>query len=300
MKGIMLMAYGGPTSLDQVEAYLTHIRGGRKPSPDQLEDLVGRYRAIGGSSPLLEITKRQASGLEEALSRPGNAVKVYAGMKHSPPFIGDVFGQAVKDGITELLCIPLAPHYSAISIGGYEKAVSEANAALGSPVRVTFVRSWHRNPKLIAMWAGRVRKAATAAGPGASLVFSAHSLPERILREGDPYKDQLLETSGLIAKEAGWKDRSFTFQSQSNTGEPWLGPDIVDHLQSLYEGGAKGFIVAPIGFVSDHLEILFDIDVECLNWARERGVRLVRCESPNDSAEMVGALRLIASENGFA
>lgn len=299
MKGILVMAYGGPTALDQVKAYFTHIRGGREPTKEQLDDLVGRYKAIGGGTPLLEITNRQAAGLERALGGRGGA-KVYAGMKHSPPFIADVMAKAKGDGVDELLCIALAPHYSSISIGGYSRAVDEANARLGGPFGVTFVKSWHDNPKLVSMWAGRVKEAAKTAGAGASLVFSAHSLPERIISEGDPYRDELLETSELVAKAAGWKDWSFTFQSQSKTGEPWLGPDILDHLQELYDDGKRRFISAPIGFVSDHLEVLYDIDVECQEWAKQREGKLVRCRSPNDSPEMVAALVEIAEETGFA
>ncbi|MDE1853826.1 MAG: ferrochelatase [Thaumarchaeota archaeon] len=300
MRGILLMAYGGPSSPDQIEAYFTHIRGGRKPSQEQLDDLVGRYRAIGGASPLLGITNKQAAGLEHAILSNGGNTHVYAGMKHSPPFIADVMRQVKPEGVTDMLCIALAPHFSGISIGGYAKAVDEGNSKLDSPLRITFVKSWHTNPKLLSMWARRISEAGKVIGSDASLVFSAHSLPERILREGDPYKDQLLETSTLIAGQAGWKDWSFTFQSQSRTGEPWLGPDILDHLQTLYENGKRRFISAPIGFVSDHLEILYDIDIECKDWARQKEVELVRCESPNDSDEMIATLLDIAKANGFA
>ena len=299
MKGVIVMAYGGPSSLDQVEAYFTHIRGGRRPSPEQVEELASRYRAIGGSSPLLGITERQAAGLERALRDRGGA-KVFAGMKHSPPFIADVVREAGASGVDELLCIALAPHYSGMSIGGYAKAVDEANRKLDAPMKVTFVKSWHKNPGMISMWASRVKDAGKSAGADSSLVFSAHSLPERILLEGDPYKDQLLESARLIAEKAAWKEWTLTFQSQSKTGEPWLGPDILDHLESLYERGKRKFISAPMGFVSDHLEILYDIDIEAKEWARKRGVELVRCESPNDSDEMIGCLVEIAELNGFA
>ena len=299
MKGIIVMAYGGPTSLDQVEAYYTHIRRGRKPSEEQLDDLVARYKAIGGKSPLLELTERTASELEKALGPAGGA-RVYAGMKHSPPFIGDVVRRASGDGVTELLCIVLAPHYSSMSTTGYAQAVEEASAALGGKLKADFVRSWHDNPLLVSMWAQRVKEAAKSAGEEASLVFSAHSLPERIISEGDPYKDQLLETARLVAAEAGWADWSFAFQSQSKTGEPWLGPDILDHLQGLYDRGKRRFISAPIGFVADHLEILYDIDIECREWAEKRGAELVRCRSPNYSREMVATLVDIARRNGYA
>lgn len=300
MKGILLMAYGGPASLDQVETYYTHIRGGRRPSGGELNDLLNRYRAIGGASPLLEITKRQAAGLEKVIRAAGKEVKVYAGMKHSDPFIGETVRRAASEGVTSLLCVALAPHYSSISIGGYQKAVTEASSALKGKMEVVFVPSWHRNRGMLSMWAGRVSEATRKAGQDASVVFSAHSLPERILREGDPYKDQLLESSRLISDLAGLRDWTFAFQSQSRTGEPWLGPDILDRLQSLHRGGKSNFVLAPIGFVSDHLEILYDLDVECRGWADKAGARLTRCPSPNDSAEMVAALRDIAADNGFA
>ena len=298
LKGILVMAYGGPSSLEEVEAYYTHIRGGRKPTKEQMDDLIARYKAIGGRSPLLETTGKQASGLARALG-PGGA-RVYAGMKHSPPFIGDIVRRAGSEGVTELLCIVLAPHYSKMSTGGYAKAVDEANASLARKIRVTFVDSWYDNPALIAMWAGRVKEAARTAGGDSALVFSAHSLPERIIREGDPYRDQLLATSRLVAERLSWSNWTFAFQSQSKTGEPWLGPDILDHLQTLYDRGERRFISAPIGFVSDHLEILYDIDIECRGWAEERGVELFRCRSPNDSEEMIATLVDIAKRNGFA
>ena len=298
MKGILVMAYGGPRSLDEVEAYYTHIRRGKAPSKEQMDDLLARYKAIGGKSPLLETTEKQAAGLERALGPEGP--RVYAGMKHSPPFVADVVRRASSEGVTELLCIVLAPHYSKMSTVGYAKAVEEANAALGGKLKVDFVKSWHDNPLLVSMWAQRVNEAAKSAGVGASLVFSAHSLPERIISEGDPYKDQLLETSRLVAAEAGWADWSFAFQSQSKTGEPWLGPDILDHLQGLYDQGKRRFVSAPIGFVADHLEILYDIDIECREWAEKRGAELVRCRSPNYSGEMVATLVDIARRNGYA
>jgi protoporphyrin/coproporphyrin ferrochelatase len=299
LKGVLLMAYGSPASLDDVEGYFTHIRGGRKPSPEQLEDLVARYRAIGGPSPLLKITQSQAAGLQASLTSAGSGTRVYAGMKHSAPFIGDVVGKARSEGVDELLCVALAPHYSSISIGGYMKAVEEAAKAGGGP-RVSFVRSWHTSPSLVSLWADRLGRVSRAEEPGTALVFSAHSLPERIIAEGDPYRDQLLETSRLVAQKAGWGEWSFAFQSASKTGEPWLGPDILDHLEELYRSGKRKFVLAPIGFVSDHLEILYDIDIECRGWASGRGAHLTRCESPNDTPEFIRCLSDIVREEGFS
>lgn len=299
MKGVLLMAYGGPASMEGIEDYYTNIRGGRKPSPDQLQDLTSRYAAIGGPSPLLKITQRQAAGLQESLSKSGSATKVYAGMKHSEPFIGEVVGRAKSDGVTDLLCVALAPHYSRISIGGYIKAVQEANTDGGAKLNLTFVKSWHTNPLLVSLWGTRVAGAVSRTAPGSEIVFSAHSLPESIIKEGDPYRDQLMETSELIAEKVKHEDWGFAFQSASKTGEPWLGPDILEHLQSRFDVGVRSFVVAPIGFVSDHLEILYDIDVECLKWSDDVGASLLRCESPNDSPEFIACLRSIAETDGF-
>src|SRR5579863_7939543 len=223
MKGVLLMAYGSPRSMEGVEAYYTHIRGGRNPPPDHLEDLVRRYEAIGGPSSLLRITEAQADGLRRALQSSGSTTKVYAGMKHSEPFISEVVASAKADGVSELLCIALAPHYSSISIGGYIRAVEEANGASGTKMKLDFVKSWHDNPLLVSMWASEVREMTSAAGKGSETIFSAHSLPERIIKEGDPYRDELLRTSALVAEAAGGVKWSFAFQSASKTGEPWLG-----------------------------------------------------------------------------
>lgn len=294
------MAYGGPASMEGVEAYYTHIRGGRRPSPEQLADLEGRYRSIGGLSPLLNITRDQASALQLSLSESGSETRVYTGMKHSEPFIGGAVDLARSDGVDRLLCVALAPHYSGMSIGGYKRAVDEAcDRSLGA-IEPRFVRSWHNNPLLVSLWSERIRRLGPQAGESYEVIFSAHSLPERIIREGDPYKDQLLETSGLVADAAGNVPWSFAFQSASTTGEPWLGPDILKHLQSRYDAGIRSFVLAPIGFVSDHLEILYDIDVECVGWSKKTGATLLRCPSPNVTPEFIACLRSIVDNEGFS
>ena len=294
------MAYGTPRTLADVEPYYTHIRGGRKPAPADLADLVARYEAIGGGSPLIEITDRQRDKLQARVRRDGSETRVYNAMKHSPPFIKDALSQASSDGVDEVLGIVLAPHYSKMSVGTYMLALDAANAALPTKVKLSYVWSWHTNPLLIQAWARRVNKARTSLREGHSLIFSAHSLPEKILAQGDPYRSQLLETSELIAAETHYKDWSFSFQSASHTGEPWMGPDILPHLQSQFDDGRREFLLAPIGFVSDHLEILYDIDVECKKWAKDRGATLVSCESLNDSDELVECLHSLAAEKGFA
>lgn len=299
MKGIILMAYGTPRTLGDVEPYYTDIRGGRKPSPSELANLVGRYEAIGGTSPLIQITERQRDKLQARLRRAGSETRVFAAMKHSPPFIKDVLAQAADAGVDEILALVLAPHYSKMSTGTYMLALDLANAALPNKVKLSYVWSWHTNPLLIQAWARRIERARLGLREGHSLIFSAHSLPEKILAQGDPYRSQLLETSELIAAEAGYKEWSFSFQSASHTGEPWMGPDILDHLQSQFQSGRREFLIAPIGFVSDHLEILYDIDVECRQWAKDRGATLVRCESLNDSEDLIECLHSIAIEKGF-
>ncbi|MDG6898823.1 MAG: ferrochelatase [Nitrososphaerota archaeon] len=301
MKGVVLLAYGAPKSLDAVEAYYTNIRGGRKPSGAELANLVDRYRAIGGISPLIGITESLRDKLQSELRSEGSSTRVYSAMRHSPPFIPDVVRVAAGDGVTELLSVVLAPHYSKMSVGQYRLAVETANGTLSSGMRLDFVSSWHDNPGLIDAWAGRIRRAEKRLAGDYHLVFTAHSLPESIRREGDPYESQLLETAGLVVEKVGTvKQWSFAFQSASHTKEPWLGPDILDHLQALFQGGQRSFLIAPIGFLSDHLEILYDLDVECRQWAETRGARLVRTESLNDSDELVGLLHSLVTERCFA
>ncbi len=299
MKAVMLMAYGTPNTLGDVKAYYTHIRGGRKPSPKELVNLVERYKAIGGTSPLIRITEGERSKLQSRLAASGSETKVYSAMKHSPPFIADVVKGAAADGVDELLSIALTPHYSKISTGTYTLAVELANAALPTKMKLDFVLSWHKHPELIDAWAKRVRQAERTLPGADSLVFSAHSLPERILAQEDTYRNQLLETSELIAAEIGKEGWSFSFQSAGHTNEPWLRPDILEHLQELVDNGQQDFLIAPIGFVSDHLEILYDIDVECGQWAKDHGVGLTRCESLNDSDELIGCLHSLVLEKHF-
>jgi protoporphyrin/coproporphyrin ferrochelatase len=299
MKGVILMAYGTPRSLKEVEAYYTNIRGGRKPSEDQVANLVERYRAIGGTSPLIRITESLRDKLQNRLRVEGSGTRIYTAMKHSPPFIADVVSQAAEDGVDQLLSIALAPHYSKMSTGTYLLAVELANAALPKGMKLDSIYSWHANPRLVAAWARRIRSAEKDLPEDYSLIFSAHSLPESILAQGDPYRNQLLETSKLVGVEVGRVGWSFAFQSASHTNEPWLGPDILNHLQTLLDGGKRSFLIAPVGFVSDHLEILYDIDVECRQWANERGVRLARCESFNDSEDLVECLYSLVLEKQF-
>jgi len=299
MKGVLLMTYGTPQSLEDVEAYYIHIRGGKRPTDAEIEDLRRRYRAIGGTSPLIRITESLSDKLRRRLRGLDSETLVYSAMKHSKPFISDVMKQAAGDGVDRLLSIVLAPHYSKMSVGSYLLAVETANANLSNKIELEAVTSWHTNPRLIEAWAARIRKVERTLPEGYSLVFSAHSLPERIMANGDPYRYQLIETCELISDHLRRTEWSFSFQSAGHTEEPWLGPDIVEHLQNQFAQGTRSFLIAPIGFVADHLEILYDIDVECKEWAQKNGADLARCESLNDSDEFVDCLSSLILEKQF-
>ncbi|MBV8480320.1 MAG: ferrochelatase [Actinobacteria bacterium] len=274
------MAYGSPERLADVPAYYADIRGGRPVAPENLEDLVDRYRRLGieESSPLNAITEETRAALERELGLP-----VYTGMKHWTPRIADAAGAAREAGADRIVGLVLAPHYSALSIKGYRDQLERA----ADEVELDFVDSWHLEPGLVDLLADRVR------GTDAHVVFTAHSLPARILDMGDPYKEQLLETSRAVADAAGVGDWSFSFQSESPTGEPWLGPDILDHLQALHDQGVEHVLVCPVGFVSDHLEIRWDLDVEAREKAAELGMRLERIDMPNADPAFVRTLAAI-------
>jgi protoporphyrin/coproporphyrin ferrochelatase len=281
---VVLMAYGSPERLADVPAYYADIRGGRPIAPEHLEDLVERYRRLGieDSSPLNAITEATRAALERELGLP-----VYTGMKHWRPRIADAVEAARAAGADSYVGLVLAPHYSALSIKAYEDQLLRAT---GDGTAVTFVDSWHLEPGFVELLADRVR------GTDAHVVFTAHSLPARILELGDPYKDQLLETSRAVADAAGLSTWSFSFQSESPTGEPWLGPDILDHLDALHADGVEHVLVCPVGFVSDHLEIRWDLDVEAQEKAAALGMRFERIEMPNDDPAFIRTLATIVKK----
>jgi len=276
------MAYGSPSSPEDIPAYFADIRGGRPASPKAVAELKERYRRIGGGSPLNEITERQRAALERELGIP-----VYVGMKHWTPRIAEAAERALGDGAERVVGLVLAPHFSHMSVGGYKRQLEEA---LAGRAELVFVSSYHAFGPFIELLAERV------GATDAHVVFTAHSLPERILDDGDPYKKQLLETSRLVAEKAGVESWSFAFQSESPTGEPWLGPDIVDELERVHGEGVRKVLVAPIGFVADHLEIYWDIDVEAREKAAELGVELDRMESLNDDPAFIRVLASVITE----
>jgi len=275
------MAYGSPPTDADIGAYFTHIRGGRPPSPEALEELTQRYRAINGS-PLTQITRAQATALSARTGMPA-----FVGMKHAPPFIADGAAEAKRNGIERLVGLPLAPHYARMSLGSYQRSLREAWDR-----ELVFVPGFHDHPAFIGAVQGLLREALAASRP-ARLFFTAHSLPARILEEGDPYRDQLLESCRLVASGIDLPEWEFAFQSASRTGEPWLGPDL---LEAVEWSGAKDVLVCPIGFVADHLEILYDLDVEAQAFAREKSIRIRRTKSFNARPEFVDALAQVVGD----
>jgi ferrochelatase len=276
------MAYGSPATEADIAAYFTHIRGGRPPSAEALEELTGRYRAIGGASPLTEITRAQAAALS---ARSG--VPAFVGMKHAAPFIAVGAAEAKRAGIGRLVGLPLAPHYARMSLGGYERALREAWDG-----DLVFIQGFHDHPAFIAAVRRLLVEALEQTRPE-RIFFTAHSLPARILDEGDPYRDQLLESCRLVANGMDLPDWEFAFQSSSDTGEPWLGPDL---LEAVERSGGRDVLVCPIGFVADHLEILYDLDVEAQEFARKKGIRIRRTRSFNASPDFIDALAEIVAD----
>lgn len=297
--GLLVMAYGTPYKEEDIERYYTHIRHGRKPSPEMLEDLTSRYEAIGGISPLAQITLDQAKSLEEHLNSTQDEIefKMYLGLKHIEPFVEDAVKQMHEDGFKEAVSIVLAPHFSTFSVKSYNGRAQEEANRLGG-LTITSVESWYDEPKFIDYWVEKV-KATYETMPAdekenAVLIVSAHSLPEKILQSGDPYPVQLQETANLIAKGAGITNYEVGWQSAGNTPEPWLGPDVQDLTRDLYEKhGYKAFVYIPVGFVADHLEVLYDNDYECKVVTDELGVSYYRPEMPNSQPKFIDAMATV-------
>jgi ferrochelatase len=272
---VVLMAYGSPERLEDVPAYYEDIRGGRPISPDHLSDLVERYRRLGieHGSPLNAITEETRARLQRELVMP-----VFTGMKHWKPRIAEAVENAIAGGAVTIVGLVLAPHYSPLSIGGYRRQLEKA---VGERAQLAFVDRWGSDPGYVELLADRV------SGTDTHVVFTAHSLP--VEGSGD-YEEELLETAQLVAERAGLGEWSFSFQSESPTGVPWLGPDLLDHLGSLKERGVQRVLVCPAGFVADHLEIRWDIDVEAAGRARQLGIALERIEMPNADSRLVAVL----------
>ncbi|HAK1619954.1 TPA: ferrochelatase [Listeria monocytogenes] len=300
--GLLVMAYGTPYKDEDIERYYTDIRHGHKPSEEMISDLRGRYHAIGGLSPLAKITEAQAYGLEKALNDSQDEVefKAYIGLKHIEPFIEDAVEAMHKDGIEEAISIVLAPHYSSFSVEAYNKRAKDAADKLGGP-SIKAINDWYKQPKFIQMWADRINETAKQIPADelldTVLIVSAHSLPEKIKQHNDPYPDQLQETADFIFEKVVVPHYALGWQSEGKTGEPWLGPDVQDLTRELYgQEKYKHFIYTPVGFVAEHLEVLYDNDYECKVVTDEVGAAYHRPPMPNADPEFLEVLRTVVWE----
>jgi ferrochelatase len=287
------MAYGGPDSLEEIPGYLADIRAGR-PTPSAIvEEITENYRAIGGRSPLLEVSRRQVDALAENL---GDAYRCYLGMRHWSPWIEEVVGEMIEDGITHAVGLVLAPHFSALSVARYQQKVADGLDLFRGRIEFEHVPSYHDAPGLIEAFAARVSEGLSRWPEGdrdrVHVVFTAHSLPERVLANGDPYGAQCLETAQLVAGRTGLADDrwSWSYQSAGRTPEPWAGPDLGERLTRLAGDGIRDVVVVPVGFVSDHVELLFDVDVRARAVADELGMHLERPPALNDDPVFIEAL----------
>ncbi len=289
---VLLMAYGSPNSLEEVGEYLAQVRGGRLPTPEEIERLRDRYRQVGGQTPLLKITLAQAKALEEKLQSERLDSRVYVGMKHWHPFIEDVVEKIENDGARSIIGLALAPQYSKLSIGGYADAVRRGLARTGKPVPFTMIESWHDQQSLIAALSRRVLDGLEKFDePSKAVVlFTAHSLPKKFVSDDDPYWSQLQETSQLVASKSGIKSWDFAFQSAGQPIDSWMGPSIKEKIAELSGKGFRELLICPVGFVSDHLEILYDLDIEAKSYASSLGARLERTASLNDDSEFIDAI----------
>jgi len=296
---VLLMAYGSPNRLEDVEPYFTDIRGGRTPSREAVEELTSRYRRVGVPTPLLAVSMELGRELERLLNRdpPDDEIyTVHLGMKHWTPRIAAAVEEVVASGADRMIAIVLAPHYSKISTEGYRGKVEAALAS--APVSLDFVESWYELDGYLDAVAEDVQKvrAEFVHPEDVVAVFTAHSLPARILNEGDPYQDQLLRTSELVARRAGIEQWRFSYQSRSHTGEPWLGPDLIETIEELAAQGHRAVLVASVGFIADHLEIFYDIDIEAKEKADALGIELRRTPLLNADPRLARALHALVAQ----
>ena len=290
---VLLMAYGTPRHPEEIEAYYTDIRRGRPPTPEALADLVARYDAIGGISPLAQLTEAQRDALQAALDeRAPDTYRVDLGLKHADPKIEEATEALLADGVERIVGLVLAPHYSSYSIGQYLGRARAVAEPAGVPVGG--VDSWATEPAFIDFISTDLERRLEAVPTGSRVLFTAHSLPQRIIDGGDPYPDELRATAVAVAERLGLeegRDWSIAWQSAGRTPEPWIGPDILEVIDSLADAGSvPGVVVSAVGFVADHLEVLYDLDIEAANRAAARGLAFARTACVNDDAAVMGAL----------
>ncbi len=295
--GVLIMAYGGPDNIDEVEPYLLDVRGYRPTAPAIIHEVRERYKLIGGRSPILEQTQAQANGLQVALDVNGPEFKTFVGMRHWHPYIKDTLAQMQAAGIERAIGLAMAPHYSRLSIGAYFKKIEEAQ----SPIEIARIERWHLLPGYLDALTDRVSDALLKfpkdVRADVPIIFSAHSLPQRILEWHDPYPDELRATVEGVTQRLGSHPHEFAFQSAAISNEPWLGPDVGAALDRLAEEGCKHVLIAPIGFVVEHVEILYDIDVVFQQQAQKLGLHLERIQMLNDTPKLMTGLAGLVRES---
>jgi ferrochelatase len=280
-QAVLLLAHGAPENTADIPAYLTNVRGGRPTPPAVVAEVTHRYEAIGGGSPLTARTREQAEALSRLLPVP-----VYFGMRNWHPYLKDTLARMQADGIGRIVALCLAPQYSRTSVGLYFRRVQEAKRDLGFAAEIVWTKSFHNHPLLAAAFAERL----AAVLPAQRVLFTAHSLPERALERGDPYEAEARATAAAVAAQAGLAVWDFAFQSQGLTEDKWLGPTVESRIDEYARDGVHEMVLAPVGFVCDHVEILYDVDVQFRKYAGDRGIRLTRPASLNDSPLFAQAL----------
>jgi len=292
--GVLLMAYGGPGGLDDVAPYLADVTGGRPLPAARIEEIRERYRLIGGKSPILDLSKAQAGALAERLSADGYPAPVFVGMRHWHPFIRETVREMMAYPLRRVIAVCLAPQYSSMSVGAYQKRLEEAVGEHGASWDIAFVEGYHDHPRLLEAFAEKVGAVLDTYSPAeraaVQVIFTAHSLPQRILQAGDPYDHQVRETAQGVRARVGPLNGHFAYQSQGRTPEPWLGPTVESVLDDLQRAGHRHVLVVPVGFIADHVEVLYDVDILFRERARALGMRLDRTESLNTSPRLIEAL----------
>ena len=287
-QAVLLLAHGAPERVEDVAEYLTLVRGGRPMAPRIVHEIEERYRAIGGASPLLRLTRIQAEALQARLPE----VPIYFAMRNWRPFILGVMTRMMQDGVERIVAVCMAPQYSKMSVGFYFRRVQEAKQALGLEAEIVWAKSFHDHPALVRAFAERLKAVHT----GQKVLFTAHSLPEKILENQDPYDVETKATARLVAEAAGLTDWEFAYQSQGMTDEKWLGPTVESCIERYAAEGIREFVLHPIGFVCDHVEVLYDVDDLFHKYARARGINLIRPDSLNDSPAFIEALAGVATQ----
>ena len=299
---VLLLALGGPDSVENVEPYLLDVRGGRPTSVELIEEIRERYRLTGSQSPVLGIMREVASRLEDRLNAHGSERHLVSiGMRHWHPYIKDAYAELMAEPPDRLICICMAPQYSALSIGAYVKKVEEARAALGGAFPISYVESWYRHPGLIQAIVENIRRALEKFPPDirstVPMIFTAHSLPERILQMNDPYPEQVQGTMQAVCAILGRVNARFAYQSQGRSDEKWLGPSVESMIEALHREGHRHVLIAPIGFLTDHLEVLYDVDIEFRRLAESKGMHLERIAMLNAAPPLITILASLIEEH---